>query len=248
MNSKLYNPQQIQMRQNYARQWHTDLMGAVSAECPWCCFAVACPCVVSYMLRQRTLYYDMSRYTCCGGYMPCSGQCGEQKCPEVCLATEVLVCFAPSVATTRFLIQDQFHIQTSQCDNCIIGFMFCLQQAACICSLVACITGNGDIGDIAQALNWLSDIVYCSVCACMQAQHKVELDKRDGKFGDAPAVQPPPPQQMSRMDVGQYPQQGYPPSGYPPQGYPPQAYPPQGGAPYPPQPGYPAQGYPAPRY
>lgn len=29
------------------------------------------------------------RYVCCAGYMPCSGKCGESRCPEFCLATEV---------------------------------------------------------------------------------------------------------------------------------------------------------------
>jgi hypothetical protein len=107
--------------------------------------------------------------------MPCSGRCGETKCPELCLCTEVLqlfdfslyafhdnhssimwknemvrhniyfvlynyyfvhnfsfcfcgflhfvqvfCCFGNSVASTRFLLQDEFNIQTTQCDNCII--------------------------------------------------------------------------------------------------------------------------------
>jgi len=52
--------------------------------------------------------------------MPCSGKCGESKCPEVCLATEVFCCFGNSVASTRFLLQDEFNIQTTQCDNCVI--------------------------------------------------------------------------------------------------------------------------------
>jgi hypothetical protein len=52
--------------------------------------------------------------------MPCSGKCGESQCPELCLATEVFCCFGNSVASTRFLLQDEFNIQTTQCDNCII--------------------------------------------------------------------------------------------------------------------------------
>ncbi|MBA0593443.1 hypothetical protein Gorai_010386, partial [Gossypium raimondii] len=54
-----------------------------------CCLAFWCGPCVSYMLRKRALYNDMSRYTCCAGYMPCSGRCGESKCPEFCLCTEV---------------------------------------------------------------------------------------------------------------------------------------------------------------
>jgi hypothetical protein len=32
----------------------------------------------------------------------------------------VFCCFGNSVASTRFLLQDEFNIQTTQCDNCII--------------------------------------------------------------------------------------------------------------------------------
>ncbi|CAH9075697.1 unnamed protein product, partial [Cuscuta epithymum] len=139
------------------------------------------------------------RYTCCAGYMPCSGRCGESRCPEFCLATEVFLCFGNSVASTRFLLQDEFNIQTTKCDNCIIGFMFCLQQLACIFSIVAMIVGSDEIQEASQLLSCLSDMVYCSVCACMQTQHKIEMDKRDGKFGPGPMTVPP-QQQMSRLD------------------------------------------------
>lgn len=149
------------------------------------------------MWNSLTSWYQCSflvcsRYVCCAGYMPCSGRCGESKCPEFCLATEVrlldsacyhflclhilftfsrsflvpcairkfrllsfknaksklllhftsawsffffllffvglilfhyfqvICCFGNSVASTRFLLQDEFNIQTTQCDNCII--------------------------------------------------------------------------------------------------------------------------------
>ena len=43
----------------------------------------------SYQLRKQALYNDMTRYTCCNGAFPCSGRCGEQKCPQFCLCVEV---------------------------------------------------------------------------------------------------------------------------------------------------------------
>nr|GLL29219.1 uncharacterized protein LOC109165540 [Ipomoea trifida]GMD10521.1 putative PLAC8 family protein [Ipomoea batatas] len=131
------------------------------------------------------------------------------------------------------------------------GFMFCLQQLACIFSIIAMIVGSEEIQEASQLLSCLSDMVYCTVCACMQTQHKVEMDKRDGKFGPQP-MSVPPVQQMSRLDqpyppnvgypapaYGQpyaqpppqaqgYPASGYPPAGYPPAGYPPAGYPPAG--------------------
>lgn len=240
--------QKMELRQNYQNLWHTDLMHTVTQDPPYCCFSCLCGPCVSYLLRKRALYNDMSRYVCCAGYMPCSGKCGESKCPEICLATEVFCCFANSVASTRFLLQDEFNIQTTACDNCIIGFMFCLSQLACIFSLVACIVGSDELQEASQILNLLADLVYCTVCACMQTQHKVQMDKRDGKFGPQPMAVPP-HQQMSRID------QPYPATvGYPPQqqayGYPPQGYPPPQGQGYPPPQGqgYPAGGYPPPAY
>ncbi|XP_016487181.1 uncharacterized protein LOC107807335 [Nicotiana tabacum] len=249
----------MQVRQNYRNLWHTDLMRTIQADTPYCCFSLWCAPCASYLLRKRALYGDMTRYTCCAGYMPCSGRCGESRCPEFCLATEVFLCFGNSVASTRFLLQDEFNIQTTQCDNCIIGFMFCLQQLACIFSIVAMIVGSEEIQEASQLLSCLSDMVYCTVCACMQTQHKVEMDKRDGKFGPQPMAVPP-VQHMSRLDQPYPPTVGYPPPVYgavygqpPPQqayGQPPpqQAYgqpPPQQGYP---APAYPPAGYPPPGY
>lgn len=86
----------------------------------------------------------------------------------------------------------------------------------------------------------------------MQTQHKVEMDKRDGKFGPQPMAVPP-AQQMSRMDQPVPPSVGYPPPpaygqpySYPPpqnQGYPPAGYPPPAAAYPPPAAAYPPQAY-----
>ncbi|XP_059301610.1 uncharacterized protein LOC132053544 isoform X2 [Lycium ferocissimum] len=267
--------EKMKIRQNYQNHWHTDLLRAPQSDPLFCCFSLWCGPCASYILRKRALYNDMSRYTCCGGYMPCSGRCGESHCPELCLCTEVFLCFANSVASTRFMLQDEFNLQTTKCDNCIIGFMFCLQQVACIFSCIACITGNDELQEASQVLNCCSDMVYCTVCSCMQTQHKVEMNKRDGKFGARPTVAPP-VQQMSRLDQPLPPTiayaptqntQSYPPPPQQPYGYPPplpqQPYgyppPPQQPPMYPPPPqkhnGYPpanyapsGAGYPPPGY
>ncbi|KAL7238940.1 hypothetical protein ACSBR2_004936 [Camellia fascicularis] len=159
-----------------------------------------------------------------------------------------------------FALQIQLHQHVSCCKMSSTyrphrGFMLCLQQLACIFSLVACITGIDELQEASQILSCFSDLVYCTVCACMQTQHKVEMDKRDGKFGPPAVMAVPPAQHMSRIDQGipppvGYPApaygqpygyaQGYPPSGYPPSGYPPSGYPPSG---YPPS-AYPQAGYP----
>ncbi|BAU00579.1 hypothetical protein VIGAN_10218800 [Vigna angularis var. angularis] len=155
--------EKMQLRQNFRNFWHTDLFTTIQADTPYCCFALWCAPCVSYLLRKRALYNDMSRYTCCAGYMPCSGRCGESKFPELCLAVEVVCCFGNSVASTRFMLQDEFNIQTTQCDNCIIGFMFFLQQLACIFSIIACIVGNSELREASQLLSCLADFVYCTL-------------------------------------------------------------------------------------
>ncbi|KAM1268426.1 hypothetical protein TB1_000740 [Malus domestica] len=231
----------MQVRQGYRNLWHAGLMDTATADTSYFCLACFCAPCVSYLLRKRALYNDMSRYTCCAGYMPCSGKFGERRCPQLCLVTEVCCCFSSSVSSTRFLIQDEFNIQTTPCDNCIIGCMLCLSQIACICSLIACLTGSEELSDISSVLNCIADTVFCSVCACMQTQHKIELDKRDGKLGPPLVMAVPPMQQMSRNDQPVSPHAGYqhphagcspPPTGYPnqPAGYPnqPAGYPPAG--------------------
>ncbi|CAN0824930.1 hypothetical protein LINGRAHAP2_LOCUS262 [Linum grandiflorum] len=91
---------QMHLRQNYTNLWHTDLCGAVAADAPFCCFATACGPCASYILRKRALYNDLSRYTCCAGYMPCSGNCGESNCPEFCLCSEVSIIYYYKVITS----------------------------------------------------------------------------------------------------------------------------------------------------
>eukprot|EP00879_Flechtneria_rotunda_P013268 GHRR01013855.1.p1 GENE.GHRR01013855.1~~GHRR01013855.1.p1 ORF type:complete len:212 (+),score=45.40 GHRR01013855.1:436-1071(+) len=205
-----------------------------------------CSYCASYSLRKQALYGDMSRYICCNGNWPCSGRCGEQSSPECCLCMEVFFCFAQSVASTRWMIQDELRIQTTECDNCIIGTMVAMQYFACICSIVACLTGSDEVNDLAQLLDCVADFLWCTVCACMQTQHKEELGIRDkGGPGAAGRAAPTHAPAVQMIQTGQ----GYPPQpGYPVQGgYPPQAgsYPPQAGYPqtpgYPPPAGYPQQ-------
>ncbi|XVF73148.1 hypothetical protein PTKIN_Ptkin12aG0178300 [Pterospermum kingtungense] len=228
-------------RQSYKNVWHTTIMKTMQADFPYCLYAACCGQCVSYTLRKRALHNDMSRYECCGGYMPCSGKFGESQCPEFCLCTEVFCCFTTSVTSTRFLLQDELNIQTTKCDNCIIGFMFCLGQFACIFRLIAIITGSDELEDASEILNCFTDAVFCTVCACMQVQHKIEMDKRDGKFGPPPVMMLPPVQQMSRMNQpAVHPAVGHPPQ--PGQWQPPYVYGCPPSIPLPP-PGYPAHAH-----
>ncbi|CAL8465263.1 g4798 [Coccomyxa elongata] len=239
-------------KSTYSNTWKTDLMGATCASPLWCLFGACCPQCASYMLRKQALYNDMNRYVCCAGQCPCSGRMKEQECPEVCLAAEVCFCFTQSVASTRWMIQDEMRIQNTQCDNCLIGCMIAMQYVACLCNIAACLSGNDELGELAHCTDNIAQVAWCSVCACMQAQHKVQLDERDGRGAPPPPnpLQAPGVQMMGPSAYAGPPPGG--PQGGPPQGYP-QGYPQQGGYPqqqpppqgyYPQQPGLSPQGTP----
>ncbi|KAK9835363.1 hypothetical protein WJX81_004892 [Elliptochloris bilobata] len=220
-------------RQNaYQNGWKTSLTSAVAADCPWCCFAMLCPSVVSYFNRKRALRNDMTRYICCNGDCPCSGRMSEQSCPEACLCAEVWCCFTQSVASTRWMIQDEMRIQNTQCDNCLIGCMVATQYLACLCNIAACLSGSEEINELANCTDNIAQLSWCTVCACMQTQAHVQLEERDRGAGVAPQHDPyaapqqqtmgypnqPPPQAMYQQGYLQGPPQGYPQG--PPQGYP----------------------------
>ena len=92
-----------------------------------------------------------------------------------------------------------------------------------------------------DVIHTCADNIYCSVCACMQTQHHVQMVSRDAGRRPVVAAQPPqqqmmqmpPPQQQMQMQQ-QQPVYGAPPQqqmGYAPpqQGYPQQGYAPQQG-------------------
>ena len=127
--------QQSEIRQqNYNKTWKIGLIEAPTKECPCCCVSAFCLCCASYANRKRTLYDDMSRYICCGGHCPCSGKMGEENCPELCLCLETVCCFAQSVASTRFMIQDEMHLENTQCDNCLV-----VRTAHCYLIISSCL-------------------------------------------------------------------------------------------------------------
>lgn len=103
-----------EMREAYQNLWQVPLLSACMEKPGFCCFAMLCAPCASYSVRKQLLYHDMRRYICCGGACPCSGRLGEESCPEICLGLETLCCFAQSVATSRFMIQDEMLVQTTK--------------------------------------------------------------------------------------------------------------------------------------
>ena len=184
-------------------------VGALETPCKkpgYFCLSALAPWCMSYNLRRRALYGDMSRYVCCGGAFPCSGSCGEQKAPELCLACETCCCFPTSVAVTRFILQDQGGIRDSPTDTCLIGTQFALSQCAFCCSLAACLTGSEELAQAANCLTCAADVGWCLLCGCLQAQHADVLDRRDRgelTFSSGPTqVTPPGIQVMPAARLG----------------------------------------------
>ena len=164
----------------------------------FCLGATLCAPCASYHLRKRALQNDLSQYLCCQGHMPCSGCFQEQKCPELCLALETTLCFANSVVSTRYLLQDSMIIQNTECDNCLVGFLVCMEQLACIFRCAGEISGSPALEEAGILLTLGADCTYCSVCSCMQTQHKLQMDARDEGRYVAPAFMAPPG--MQTMD------------------------------------------------
>ena len=112
--------------------------------------------------------------------------------------------------------------EAAKCDNCLIGFMIFMQYLSCICRLAACISGNDELDAMADAVECVADLTYCSVCACMQTQHHEQLNFRDNNpgavkvaLGVPPVPLYAPPPQQGGMQRGAPPAQGYPAQGYP---------------------------------
>ena len=73
--------------------------------------------------------------------------------------------------STRLMLQHEMQIGNSSCDEnmlCCIGACECF---ACVVSMA-----DPQYGDLAHTL---ADGLYYGSCACMQTQHKIQLDARD---------------------------------------------------------------------
>uniref|UniRef100_A0A7S0SH71 Uncharacterized protein n=1 Tax=Mantoniella antarctica TaxID=81844 RepID=A0A7S0SH71_9CHLO len=209
-------------RKSYTNNWTTPLTTAPCSNPTYCLYAACCAQCAAYSQRKEIMFNDLTNYTCCNGDMCISGRVGEKSCPEFCLCCEVCCCFPSAVATSRFMIQDEQRVENTKCDNFIIGFMLCLNQLACLFRIAAMISGNDEIQQIADILDCIADITYCTVCACMQTQQRQQLKQRDPNARPPSSnnpMAPPPPMQMMHQQMPPQHQQGNPQYGQPQQGY-----------------------------
>ena len=89
---------------------------------PVCCITYLCAPCCTYYTRYRVLDGDMSKYSCCQGYLnvACfrSGTLGESSCPECCLCLESFCCLGPSMSSSRLFIMDQYDLRPDPVCTC----------------------------------------------------------------------------------------------------------------------------------
>lgn len=169
-----------QRMNNYSNTWQHELQKVCCVDPAYCFLAMLCAPCMSYSNRVAALHGDMRFYTCCQGTLPCSGRMKEEQCPEMCLCLEVSLCFPNSVMATRYLLQDEMQIQNTKCDNALISCMVGLQALACFCYIASIFEES--LRETAQIIDCAADMVYCSVCACMQTQHKKQIEYRNANM------------------------------------------------------------------
>ena len=68
-------------------------------------------------------------------------------------------------------------IQNTKCDDCLFNTMVALQGLACLCQIAAFI--EPQLKETAALVDCAAEMVYCSVCACMQTQHRNQIKHRN---------------------------------------------------------------------
>nr|XP_007158516.1 hypothetical protein PHAVU_002G158700g [Phaseolus vulgaris]ESW30510.1 hypothetical protein PHAVU_002G158700g [Phaseolus vulgaris] len=125
-------------------------------------------------------------------------------CPAVVAVKKVNTLNSASLRRLPAVLQ----IQWLQLDICYkmnltfklrSGFISYTQQLGCVFSMIGLIVPNNrPLQKASEVLFFLANLVYCTMCACMQTQHKLQLDHRDDENGGP--MDAPRPQQMSTFD------------------------------------------------
>lgn len=114
------------MRSN---KFQVSLMETIIRGQPCCCISCFCPLCAAYSSRITVLDGNMTKYSCCQGYMNCcclkAGSCGESTCPHCCLFCEVFCCLGPSMSASRLYMMDKYNLASDPCDNRLIRLNNC---------------------------------------------------------------------------------------------------------------------------
>lgn len=171
------------VRKNNVETFEVPMLKAPLAD-PCCCIGtVLCPCVAQMVIRKKALKGDMTRYSCCQGYLdgvfcscvPKAGHWGEQSFPMGYLCLESCCCNSLAMSATRFLVMDERRLTPDPWDNRIIRCNNFLQLLSCVCDILAiCLA---ELRDFASILRCVAQCVYLTMAGCMTAQLNVELEK-----------------------------------------------------------------------
>lgn len=157
-----------------------SMMDALYKNQPWCCCTYLLPCCSAYYTRYKVLDGDLTKYTCCQGYMDnrCfhAGTCGEQSNPSCCLCLETFFCLGPSVSSSRMFVMDQYDLRPDPCDNRIIRFTNCLMLLSCVCDVLSIFIR--EIRHLAHLIHVVANCVFYSTIGCMASQVNREVDFR----------------------------------------------------------------------
>eukprot|EP00762_Andalucia_godoyi_P004686 ANDGO_03654.mRNA.1 hypothetical protein AMSG_00614 len=158
----------IKQFENATNEWATTVFGSCAAEPGVCILGCILPCIPIANHRKALLGNDMTKYVCCNGYHPCYPKIDCRKCtdpcPGFCLCCEGCCCPGMAVITNRFMLQERYTLKNDPCD-------YCLFYAACVCSLLACLTRN-------QSFKTLGDLLFCLGVGLFNAQHEKEINVR----------------------------------------------------------------------
>ncbi len=154
---------------------------AITTNQPVCLLTYLLPCCCAYYTRYQVLQSDMSRYSCCQGYLDgvcCfrAGCLGEQSCPELCLATETFCCLGPSMSSSRMFIMDQYDLRPDPCDNQIVRLTNCLMILSCVCDILSLFIR--ELREFAHILHIVANCVFYSAVGCMASQVQREVAHR----------------------------------------------------------------------
>lgn len=162
----------------HGQTFQTTMCKSPVDNCPRFCFAFICPCLSACLLRRQVLEGDMSKYSCCQGYVPICGCdkpncCGAQSCPNFCNCVEASVCCSFSVSSTRAYVMDQRGLQSDPCDRRLIRLNNFCATLSCICDIIACF--YEPCRNAANVMRNISRIIFLCTQACMQSQTDFEL-------------------------------------------------------------------------
>eukprot|EP00929_Paragymnodinium_shiwhaense_P102152 TRINITY_DN65337_c0_g2_i1.p1 TRINITY_DN65337_c0_g2~~TRINITY_DN65337_c0_g2_i1.p1 ORF type:complete len:212 (+),score=43.95 TRINITY_DN65337_c0_g2_i1:127-762(+) len=154
-----------------SNKWAIDMLHAPVQAPVLCIKGCIFPCCFAYQQRKEILAVTGEPYLCCGGTCPC-GPCGKP-CPEdqvpMWLGLEACCCPFQAVTANRYMLQTRFERMNDPCDDMLLAYAAML---ACVALFAECFMDKEE----ADAIKALSDVVNCTVCACMLAQQQTELD------------------------------------------------------------------------